>query len=211
MSISSRNLGGGHILCVADTFDDILRQLSTEYFASVYCSVTSVLDELNIAPKLEIGWMHPGYACTAEDSDIPSLSEPAGLFGWVSQSTNLNVSGARRSTIATLCRKQQPKIQWATCSGRLFRFNKTSASNWDQIHDRFVDYAVFEPSDWCGPICIPDRKPPSEVWRQLVFAAAIDDSKLEQAAWTAAREIYTPTALRLLARGVENTRQCINW
>ncbi len=214
MKIDSRQLrGGGQILCLAEPFDTILRQLSPHYFASVHTSVETVLRELAIAPELEIGWMHPGYACLAPGVDIPNLCDPGGLFGWVTQSAELDAYGNRdwMASIADCCGRQRPLITWASCSARLYALAQTPTSVWDHIHDLFLAFALDDPTEWAGPMVVPDRVRPPEAWRRLVLAAATDDAALEQEAWKLARDIYTDSALRLLASGLEKTRQCVNW
>lgn len=213
MDINRRNLGGGQILCVADEFDTILRQLSADYFVRVYQSITSVLDEFSISPGFQIGAMHPGYACLAPGVEIPSIFDPGGLFGWITQSGELDAYGdnAQMAKIANCGRRQNPPVQWATCSSRLYRLNDVPISNWTDIRNLFVEFALSDMTEWAGPIVVPGRSPPAEAWRQLVLAAATGDTKLEQQAWTVARDIYTPPALELLGRGVKLTRQCTNW
>ena len=213
MKFDSQHLRGGHILCLADSFDTILRQLSPDYFARVYLSIESVTRELGFSSEFQIGWMHPGYACLAPDVNIPSLYDPGGLFGWVTQSPDLDAYGnnERMIAIADCGRKQMPAVQWATCSGRLYALAKTTTSSWNHIHNLFVAFALNSPTEWAGPIVVPNRVAPREPWRQLVLAAAIDDAKLEQEAWCAARDIYTQSAVQLLESGIDKTRQCVNW
>lgn len=213
MKFDSHKLGGGHILCLADSFDTILRQLSPDYFARVYSSVASVLRELHLSPEFQIGWMHPGYACLAPDVDIPNLVDPGGLFGWVTKSSDLDAFGDndQMTAFANCGRKQEPAVQWATCSGRLYALAKTTTSSWADIHNLFVAFALDDPTEWAGPIVVPDRLPPPEPWRQLVLAAATDDTMLEQEAWRGARNIYTESAVQLLESGIDKTRQCVNW
>jgi len=213
MNFESHNLGGGHILCLADSFDTILQQLSPDYFARVYSSIESVLQEFRLTPEFQVGWMHPGYACLAPDVDIPNLHEPGGLFGWVTQSPVLDAYGDddQMTAIANCGSKQEPAVQWATCSGRLYALAGNPTSSWAHIHNLFLAFAVDDPTEWAGPSVLPNRVPPPEPWRQLVLAAATDDASLEQEAWTQARDIYTESAVQLLASGIDKTRQCVNW
>ena len=211
----SRNLGGGQVFCAADTFDAILRSLSPDYFAALHGSIQSVFGELGIKPQLEVGWMHPGYACPAPGVEIPSIDEPGGVFGWVTQAEETCLyrygQDEELAQLIAACGQQRPRIQWASCSLRLFRFDGVSPTDFDTIHDVFVEFALGEQTDWAAPWLIPEGTVPHEPWRELVFAAATDDAQLAEQAWRAASEIYTPSAMRILRGGMANTRKCNNW
>ena len=213
MTIQQENIGMGHIFCVADTFDDILRELSPAYFKTVQTQLASLLAELGIAPRLAVGWMHRGYACTVVEPGIPGFSEPAGLFGWVTQSHEADWSKdhSRLNSFLHLSARGRPFIKWATCEWRLFRFKGIELTDYARTHDAFVELAIDEPSEWSGPVVVPERQRPTELWRRLVFAAATNDQELENQAWMDAEKLYSQSALMLLRQGIENTRKCGNW
>ena len=210
MRIKQQRMGEGHIFCLADTLDAILRQLSPEFFAATHRRLIACLDSFGIRVPLRLGWMHPGYACPALDSATLHFDDPVGIFGWVTKSPHVDpqVHKTEVQQIVASLTREPPLLQWATCSARLFRFLRVDADDYDTAHQLFLDFAVSEPCDWAISSIVSDRGKPLEPWKQLCAAAASHDSDLERELWRIARESYTPSALQLLSRGVELTRDC---
>lgn len=208
----SQKVGAGHIFCVADSFDEILRQLSPEYFAAAHARLTTCLKLFGIKIPLRLGWMHSGYACPLPDSEIPGMWEPAGLFGWVTASPNGDPLsyGSKLPQIVVSLTAAAPVIQWATCSARLFRYLRIEADDYVAAHRLFIDSAVSEPSDWAASVVVAEHRLPCEPWRRLCFAVANQDQELERESWNLAAHEYSPSAVELLLQGIEHTRRCLN-
>lgn len=207
--IRQQDIRAGYIFCLGDPLDTVLRRLSPDYFAAAYQRLTTTFKSFNLDLPLRPGWMHPGYACPVLESDIPSMNEPAGLFGWVTQRTNgdLTEYESRLPEIIASLAEEVPAIQWAICSARLFRYLQVSENDFDTIHQLFIEFTLSEPSDWAISTVVPDDLAPTEPWRQVCFAIANGDSKLERKSWDIANKIYSESALDLLRKGTEFTRR----
>jgi hypothetical protein len=209
MDMPSQEFGSGHIFCLGDSFDVILRELSPNYFAACHRRLRSLLKQFRIDVDFDVGWMHPGYAAYTCDAP-PSLDDPGALFGWITKSRKADFykdeSMCRRILAAGAI--EQPTISWATCSARLYEFKNLNSADYESITRVYCDFAVDEPSDWAGAVVIRERMLPIEPWRRLCFAVATNDPKLEQQAWEEARRAYTPQAICLLRRGIAWTQEC---
>jgi len=202
MKIPYEDMGMGHIFCLADPFDEVLRHLSPEYFEAAYSRLSSLLTKFGIDPQLDVGWMHPGYA---DAITISNLDEPGALFGWVMHLSD------QENRLATAFEEHSategPRISWATCTMRLFRYKDIRLNDYQRTLEAYIQGLVDEPSDW-SLFLTPDKKLRPETWCQLCFAAATSNQQLEHESWAVAETIYSPTALSVLRQGVEYARDC---
>ena len=208
--IAARKIGAAHIFALGDSFHDVLRRLSADYFEQCYARMCECLSVAEVgATPSRWGWVHPGYGVLFPDWQTPDLDEPAQLFGWVSQSSlHEPADNAATATLAAALRSRPPRLHWATCSARGYRYDSLAADDFQQGTELFVEFAVYDPAEWSIATIAPDGAVPDFPWKRLCFAAAHGDTSMLKETWQIARSTYTKAAIRLLERGVQQTQRC---
>jgi len=180
-----------------DTFDELLRKISTEYIEKAWTSLRPVLEKSNLLnDDLTWGWMHPGH------SDVNEVNrwEPHRFLGVVSRDLPWKTRG-QLEEVDKQTRTLTPPFAYSE-THRAYKWNIHPG---DSAHAlRLVEMMCLgEVADWTPSWILSEAIGQRALWHRLAEAIQSNDQNALDTLMGDANREYSEVGYRILRQGFQ--------
>ena len=184
----TRKFNNGYIIALDLPFNDILRELSDNFFLSKEHEIKQILKNHNIKNNIKLGYSHPCYTFPMSDG----LHQ---YFGWLTKPNNDLIENKKLSQNLEQIHLTLKKVE---IRGRVFELTDNQICSYSLIYS---DYCLSERSEWLAQTIKSESKTDTPLY--LIAEAIINkDLNQEAHALTLAKEQYSEMGENLFIKGV---------
>lgn len=187
---------------LAQTFDELLRNLTAEYLQTAWENLSSVLTRHNLMPDdFTYGWLHPGV------SNVPRLNDnevigwsPCAFTGWVSLALSELWRDEKPYKALDEDMAQQTPPLCVGCTSRGIKW-RIEPDNFSSALRMMELLWTDEISDWVPEDILRWGANRESLWGQIAAAIEQRDQALLDGLMADARTQYSPAGYKIVLRG----------